>query len=338
MSLLPFLNRVVSRVDLSADEAQQAMNILLQGSAGSSEIAAFLVALRMKGETAEELAGLARAMRENMIAVDVDSDVVDNCGTGGDASGTFNISTTASFVVAGAGARVAKHGNRSISSATGAADVLEALGVSVTSTAEEAARQIREIGIAFLFAPAFHPAMKHVQPVRRELKLRTVFNLLGPLANPARASRQVIGVASTEAAKLVAEAVALLGSQRVFIVHGHGGLDEISITGPTEVYEIVGSTVTHQTWTPEDFGMSSVDLNALAGGNTEHNASIATAILTGHATEPQRNVVLANAAAGLVVAGLAPDLRSGVALAATSIDSGAALAKLDLLRQAAPVR
>src|SRR6187431_128401 len=211
MTLLPFLHRVAERSDLTADEARDAMGVLLEGNASGSEIAAFLVALRMKGETARELAGFARGMREHMIAVDA-GEVVDNCGTGGDSPGTFNISTTASFVVAGAGARVAKHGNRAISSRSGAADVLEALGVCVTATADEAAHLIREVGIAFLFAPAFHPAMKHVQPVRRELKMRTVFNLLGPLANPARAQAQVIGVPSVATAELVAEAVQMLGA------------------------------------------------------------------------------------------------------------------------------
>ena len=330
MSLLPFLHRVASRVDLSVEDARSAMNVLLAGDASPVEIAAFLVALKMKGETAAELAGFARGMRENMIAVDAGEDVVDNCGTGGDASGTFNISTTAAFILAGAGARVAKHGNRSISSATGAADVLEALGLRVTVTAEEAARLIREVGIGFLFAPAFHPAIRHVQPVRRELKMRTVFNLLGPLANPAGARRQVIGAPSVDGAELMAEALRMLGAVRAFVVHGHGGLDEISTTGPTDVFEVVGDSVTRRVWEPEDFGVARAEKSALLGGDAMHNAGIVRAILDGE-SGPRRDIVVANAAAGLMAAGLAEDLRSGVKLAIESIDSGAARAKLQAL-------
>jgi anthranilate phosphoribosyltransferase len=331
MSLLPFLHRVSAREDLSADDARAAMGVLLSGEATAVEIAAFLTALKVKGETASELAGLARGMRERMIRVDA-GDVVDNCGTGGDGSGTFNISTTAAFVMAGAGARVAKHGNRSISSATGAADVLEALGVPVNSTAEVAARQIREIGIGFLFAPAFHPSVKHVQAVRRELKMRTVFNLLGPLANPAGARRQVIGAPSVSAAELMAEALRMLGTERAFVVHGHGGLDEISTTGPTEVYEVAGELVTRRVWEPGDFGVPQGEMRALLGGDAAHNAALVRAILDGEAGA-RRDIVIANAAAGLLAAGLAGDLRAGVAMAAASIDSGAARAKLEALRR-----
>lgn len=330
MSLLPFLHRVAARENLSADDAFAAMHVLLTGEAAPVEIAAFLTALKVKGETAAELAGLARGMRGHMIRVDA-GDVVDNCGTGGDGSGTFNISTTAAFVMAGAGARVAKHGNRSISSATGAADVLEALGVRVTLTAEEAARSIREIGIGFLFAPAFHPSVKHVQPVRRELKMRTVFNLLGPLANPAGARRQVIGAPSVAAAELMAEALGMLGTERAFVVHGHGGLDEISTTGPTDVFEVAGETITRHVWEPADFGVARVEMSALLGGEAAHNAKLVRAILDGE-MGPRRDIVVANAAAGLMAAGVASDLRSGVVLASESIDKGAARAKLEALR------
>lgn len=335
MTLLPFLHRVAERANLSVDEAQQAMEALLEGNASAAEIAAFLVALRMKGETAAELAGLARGMRQHMIAVNVDGDVVDNCGTGGDAPGTFNVSTTASFVIAGAGAKVAKHGNRAISSKSGAADVLEALGVSVTATADEAAHFIHDVGIAFLFAPAFHPAMKHVQPIRRELKLRTVFNLLGPLANPARAQSQVIGVPSVSAAELVAEALQMLGAKRVFVVHGHGGLDEISTTGSTDVFEVANGKVTKHLWTPDDFGVAKAELRDLIGGDATYNASILRDVLEGQRGAP-RDIVVVNAAAGLVAAGLAQDLREGVMQAERSIDSGAALAKLEMLRKYRP--
>jgi len=235
MPLTPFLHRVAASAHLSSEDAFQAMSVLLEGSSSESVIAAFLIALKMKGETAEELAGFARAMRERMIAVEAGSDVVDTCGTGGDGSNTFNISTLAALVMAGAGARVAKHGNRSLSSQTGSADVLEALGVRVAMTPDEAARAIREVGIGFLFAPHLHPAMKYAQPVRRALKLRTVFNLLGPLANPARASRQLIGAPSPQAAKLMAEALAELGAVHAFVVHGHDGLDEITVRFRLEV-------------------------------------------------------------------------------------------------------
>ena len=236
MPLTPFLHRVASGADLSSEEAYRAMSALLEGTSSDSLIAGFLVALKMKGETAAELAGFARAMRERMIAVEAHPDVVDTCGTGGDGANTFNISTVAALAMAGAGARVAKHGNRSLSSLTGSADVIEALGVRAAMEPEEASRAIGEIGIGFLFAPRLHPAMKFAQPVRRALKLRTVFNLLGPLANPARATRQLIGAPTREAARLMAEALAELGAASAFVVHGavpgplssDAGLDEIS--------------------------------------------------------------------------------------------------------------
>ncbi|MEO8099835.1 MAG: anthranilate phosphoribosyltransferase [Acidobacteriota bacterium] len=331
MSLLPYLHRAAAREDLSAEDARLAMNVLLDGAATPVEIAAFLTALRTKGETALELAGFARAMRAHMISVDAGVDLVDNCGTGGDGSGTFNISTTAAFVMAGAGAIVAKHGNRSISSATGAADVLEALGIRVTVSPQEAASSLREIGIAFLFAPAFHPAIKHVQPVRRELKMRTVFNLLGPLANPARVQMQVIGAPSVAAAGLIADALCELTTKRVFVVHGHSGLDEISTTGPTDVFEVCAAKLKRHVWEPADFGLQPAQLGALAGGDAEHNARIVRAILSGEQGAP-REIVLANAAAGLVAAGLAENLLDGVRMAAESIDSGAARDKLSALQ------
>ncbi len=330
MSLLPFLHRVAARESLSAEDARAAMNVLLEGAASPVEIASFLTALKMKGETADEVAGFVRGMRHHMIRVDAGDDVVDNCGTGGDASGTFNISTTASFVMAGAGAHVAKHGNRSISSPTGAADVLEALGVEVTSTPEKAGRLIREVGIGFLFAPAFHPSIRHVQPIRRELKMRTVFNLLGPMANPAGARSQVLGAPSVDAAQLMAEALTTLDCKRVFVVHGHGGLDEISTTGPTDVFEVAKNRVTRHVWEPETFGLPLAEKSALLGGDAKHNAGIVRAILAGE-PGPRRDIVIANAAAGLLAAGIAKDLLDGVARAAKSIDTGAARAKLEAL-------
>ena len=335
MSLLPFLHRVSSGGSLSAEEAYQAMSVLLEGGATESLTAAFLVALTMKGETAEELTGFARAMRERVIFVDAGEDVIDTCGTGGDNAGTFNISTVAAFVMAGAGARVAKHGNRSISSQTGSADVLEALGVRAAMTPEEAACAVREIGIGFLFAPSLHPAMKHAQPVRRELKMRTVFNLLGPLANPARAQSQLIGAPSRSAAPLMAEALAVLGTRHAFVVHGHEGLDEISTTGPTDVYEVWTGRLRQHLWTPDDFGVRVASLAELAGGDPERNAQIAREILAGASGAP-RDIVLVNAAAGLVAAGLSANLRSAMTLAARSIDTGAAAGRLAQLQQRFP--
>jgi anthranilate phosphoribosyltransferase len=335
MSLVPFLHRAVAGGDLSSTEAHQAMTVLLEGGATEAQIAGFLVALKLKGETAVELAGFARAMREKMIAVDAGADVIDTAGTGGDGSGTFNISTVAALVMAGAGARVAKHGNRSLSSASGSADLLEALGIRIAMTPQEAARAVREIGMGFLFAPALHPAMKHAQPVRRDLKIRTVFNLLGPLANPARARFQLIGAPSPEAAGLMAQALAELGTTRSFVVHGHDGLDEVSTTGPTDVYEVSPAGVLKHVWTPADFGVRRASLDALAGGGTSRNVQITQEILSGLAG-PARDIVVVNAAVGLLAGGLASDLPSSVELAARSIDSGAAREKLASLQKNFP--
>jgi anthranilate phosphoribosyltransferase len=335
MSLLPFVHRATAGTDLTSDEAYQAMSVLLEGGASEGVIGAFLIALKMKGETAAELAGFARAMRERMIFVDAHPDVVDTCGTGGDDAGTFNISTAAAFVMAGAGARIAKHGNRSLSSRTGSADVLEALGVRISMTPEEAARSVREIGIGFLFAPNLHPAMKHAQPVRRELKMRTVFNLLGPLTNPARAQRQLIGAPSPQAAELMAEALAELGTGGAFVVHGHDGLDEVSTTGPTDVWRVSTGQVEKHLWLPADFGVKRAFLSALAGGDAARNAQITRDILNG-ASGPPRDIVLVNAAAGLLAAGLVNDLLAGMAEATRSIDSGAASGKLESLQKYFP--
>lgn len=310
--------------------------MLLEGEAGEAEIAGFLVALKMKGETAAEIAGFARAMRDRMIVVDAGPDVIDTSGTGGDGSGTFNISTAVAIVMAGAGAHVAKHGNRSISSNSGSADVLEALGVRITDvTPEDAARSIREIGIGFLFAPALHPAMKHAQAVRRALKTRTVFNLLGPLVNPARACAQLIGAPSPELAKLMAEALAELGTRRAFVVHGWDGLDEITTTAATDVYEVTAQGVQKHVWKPSDFGVRTAQLDSLKGGDSSCNAQMILEILRG-ASGSCRDIVLVNAAAGLLAAGLATELHGGMELAARSIDSGAAIAKLELLKKNFP--
>jgi anthranilate phosphoribosyltransferase len=251
---------------------------------------------------------------------------VDTCGTGGDGAGTFNISTVAAFVVAGAGARVAKHGNRSISSRCGSADVMEALGVKVLLSPAQMGQAIREVGIGFLFAPAVHTAMKHAQPARLELKMRTVFNILGPLTNPAGATAQLVGAPSPEAASLMAQALAALGLARGFVVHGSDGLDEITTTGPTLAFEIREGKVARHTLTPEDFGVGRASIEDLRGADREANCEIARSVLGG-AAGPRRDIVLVNASAALVAAGKARDFQEGVSLAAGSIDSGAALRK-----------
>lgn len=330
MSLVPFLQRVTGRENLSCAEAREAMQIILSGRASEAQIAGFLVALCMKGETVEELVGFAQAMREMAEPIEIGPPLLDTCGTGSDGLSTFNISTVAAFVVAGAGVRVAKHGNRSISSRCGSADLLESLGIRVSLTPGEVARAIRDIGIGFLFAPSFHAAMKHAQPVRLALQMRTVFNLLGPLTNPAGANAQLVGALSPKAAELMAGALAALGLQRGFVVHGSDGLDEITTTGPTLVFEIREGDVERFTVNPGDFGVPRADLSALRGGDKEDNCAIAREILRG-AHGAHRDIVLVNASAALVAAGAVIDFREGVALAGESIDSGAALRKLEEL-------
>ncbi len=333
MSLVPFLDRVVRGQHLTCGEAAEAMEIILGGNEAPAAIAGLLVALRMKGETVEELVGFARGMRRMAVPVDpqlAGGKLLDTCGTGGDGACTFNISTVAAFVVAGAGAHVAKHGNRSISSRCGSADVLERLGVRLAMPPEMSARAIREIGIGFLFAPAIHPAMKHAQPVRVALKLRTVFNLLGPLTNPAGATTQLVGAPSPHAAELMAGALAALGTEHGFVVHGSDGLDEITTTGPTLAFEIREGTVERRTFTPADFGVPVARPADLEGGDPEANAVIAREILAG-ARGPRRDIVLVNSAAALVACGIAGGFAEGMTLAARSIDSGAAMAKVEAL-------
>jgi anthranilate phosphoribosyltransferase len=333
MSLIEYLHRIVAGQNLSEEQAHEAMMTILRGEASTPQIAAFLVGLRMKGETVAELVGFARAMRQmaQRVPVELGSEpLLDTCGTGGDGAGTFNISTVAAFVVAGAGVRVAKHGNRSISSACGSADLMDRLGIKLALDPAELARAIREVGIGFLFAPALHPAMRHAQPARLELKMRTVFNLLGPLANPAGANVQIVGAPSAAAARLMAQALAQLGLYRGFVVHGSDGLDEITTTGPTLVLEIASGAVREYTVTPDDFGLPAASAEDLRGGDAAVNERIARDILAG-VRGPRRDIVLANAAAALVAAGKARDFREGVALAADSLDSGAARRKLEEL-------
>ncbi|HUQ94408.1 MAG TPA: anthranilate phosphoribosyltransferase [Bryobacteraceae bacterium] len=334
MPLVSYLHRVVARESLSAGDARNAMLAILSGASTTVHIAAFLTALKMKGETAEELVGFARAMREKAVPVDAGLGgelLIDTCGTGGDGGRTFNISTVAAFVAAGAGVRVAKHGNRSLSSQCGSADVLEELGVNISMPPALAARAIREAGIGFLFAPAIHPAMKYAQPARAELKMRTVFNLLGPLTNPARATVQLIGAPSLEAAALMAEALAQLGIARALVVHGSDGLDEITTTGETAVFEINGAEVRRNSLTPEDFGVSRALPRDLEGGDRTYNAGIMRGILTGD-QGPRTDIVLVNAAAALVVANFASTREEAMRLARISIASGKAYKCLEELR------
>jgi anthranilate phosphoribosyltransferase len=329
MPLLGFLHRVLDRENLSAADAEQAMSAILEGQASTAQIAAFLVALRMKGETAEEVLGFARAMRSRSVRIEAavnEEPLLDTCGTGGDGAGTFNISTVAALVVAGAGVRVAKHGNRSLSSQCGSADILEALGVKIQVAPERMARAIREVGIGFLFAPALHPAMKHAQPARLEIKTRTVFNLLGPLTNPARATAQLVGAPSASAARLMARTLAALGLERGFVVHGSDGLDEITTTGETLALEVRSGSVTERILKPDDFGVPLARPEDLRGGGREENCRIARAILEGK-PGPHRDIVMVNAAAALVAAGKVPGFLEGMELAARSLDSGAARAK-----------
>jgi anthranilate phosphoribosyltransferase len=333
MSLLPYLERVAERENLSSEDALAAMETILSGKSSQPQIAAFLVALRMKGETVDELVGFARAMRRMAAPVNLKLDgerLLDTCGTGGDVSGTFNISTIAAFVVAGAGVRVAKHGNRSISSQCGSADLLESMGIKVGVSAEQAACAIREIGIGFFFAPAVHTAMKHAHPVRVDLKMRTVFNLLGPLTNPAGATAQVAGAPSVRAAELIAGALSALGLEHGFVVHGSDGLDEITTTGPSLVFEVRAGRAERRTVGPEDFGVPVARAEALLGGDPERNLAIAQAVLGGE-RGAARDIVLVNASAGLVAAGRASSFAEGIERAAASIDSGSARAKAGAL-------
>jgi anthranilate phosphoribosyltransferase len=335
MSILPSLHAVVAGQNLSETEAEATLAVILEGASTPSQIAAFLTALRMKGETAAELTGFARAMRRFAHPFDTGlppgEPLVDTCGTGGDGPSTFNISTIAAFVVAAAGVRVAKHGNRSISSKCGSADVLEELGARIDLSPAEAARAIREVGVAFLFAPAYHASTRHVQPVRRELKMRTVFNLLGPLANPAGATVQVVGTTSEHNAELIAHALCRLGTRRGFVVHGSDGLDEVTTTGETVAFEIDGGHVSRRILTPQDFGLPLARLSDLTGGLAPENAGIALRVLAGE-PGPARDIVLANAALALLAVGKAGGLEEGVQVAKEAIDSGQAQDRLTRLR------
>jgi len=349
--ILDALHRIANHgQSLAREEAHAVMTEVLTGQCSDAQIAALLVALHMKGETVEEIVGFAEAIRAAAIPLELHAGFVldasgtgrdalrdslrdsllDTCGTGGDASGTFNISTATALVVAGAGVRVAKHGNRSVTSKCGSADVMEALGVNIQLPAAQFAPCLQQVGIAFLFAPALHSAMKLVQTARRELRLRTVFNLLGPLTNPARATCQVVGVYSADLVEKLAEALSMLGARRALVVHGSDGLDEITITGRTRVAEVREGQVHSYEVTPEEFGLERATLEEISGGDAALNASLIREVLSG-TKSARRDVVLLNAAAALVAAGRADRLRDAVPLAANAIDSGAALRTLQAL-------
>jgi anthranilate phosphoribosyltransferase len=341
--ILDALHRIANhREPLTREDARAVMSEVLTGKCTDAQIGGLLVALHMKGETVEEIVGFAEAIRAAAAPLPIREDssvyvsgtgrdaLVDTCGTGGDTSGTFNISTATALVVAGAAVRVAKHGNRSVTSQCGSADVMEALGVNINLPPARMVACLEQVGIAFLFAPAMHSAMKHVQPVRRELRLRTVFNLLGPLTNPAQASAQVVGVYSLDLVEKLAEALSMLGLHRALVVHGLDGLDEITITGPTRVAEVREGTVRTYEVTPEEFGITRSTLEEISGGDAAENAAIIREVLSGKKS-PRRDVVLLNAAAALVAARKADHLDAALPLAAKSIDSGAAATKLEAL-------
>lgn len=315
---------VTRKRDLSSGESEAAMHDILSGRATQAQIGALLAGLRVKGETAEEILGCARAMRASATPVRPRRvGLVDTCGTGGDMAGTFNISTTAAFVVAGAGVPVAKHGNRSVSSTCGSADLLEALGVVLSLAPEQVARCVDEVGIGFLFAPKLHPAMANAMGARRELGVRTIFNLLGPLTNPAGVSYQLMGVFDPALVEVVAGVMSGLGLERAMVLHGHGGLDELSITGPNLVAEMRSGEVSLSAIDPVDLGMEPTGIDSLRGGAPEENAAISRAVLRGEAG-PRRDVVLLNAAAALYVAGAGDSIQEGLRLAADAVDSGRA--------------
>jgi anthranilate phosphoribosyltransferase len=321
--------KLVAMVDLSQQEAEGVMHEIMHGEATPSQISAFLTALRMKGETVAEITGCATAMRANALAVKTrQRELVDTCGTGGDEVGTFNISTTVAFVVASAGVAVAKHGNRSVSSRCGSADLLESLGAKIELGPEDAARCIDEVGIGFLFAPHLHPAMKHAMPSRREMGIRTIFNLLGPLTNPASATAQLLGVYDADLTEPLAQVLSLLGTHQALVVHGANGVDELSTTGANKVTQLRDGEITTYYLEPGELGLPPASLEDLQGGRPQENVEITLGMLRGD-KGPKRDVVLLNAAAALVIAQKAPDLEHGLGMAAQAIDSGQALKKLE---------
>jgi anthranilate phosphoribosyltransferase len=328
------IKKVAERTNLSREECYGAMDDIMGGRATSAQIAAFITALRMKGETVEEISACAQVMRDRLIKVEAGIDgLVDTCGTGGDGARTFNISTTAAFVVAGAGIPVAKHGNRSVSSQSGSADLFMALGVNIDAAVPVVKHCLKEVGIGFLFAPLLHGAMKHAIGPRREIGIRTVFNILGPLTNPAGARRQVVGVYAERLTETLCEVLNDLGCERAYVVHGYDGLDEITLTGKTRISELKNGRCVAFDFDPRELGLSYCRPEDLKGGDAETNATITLSILKG-TQGPQRDVTLLNAAAAIHVAGKTKTLKEAMELARESIDSGKALAKLDALKRA----
>lgn len=338
MPLREHIRLLVEGKSLTRAQAAAAVDAMLTGAAPPAQMAAFLIALRIKGETPDEIAGAAQAMREKALKVEVAQDrLIDTCGTGGDGAHTFNISTAAAFVAAGGGARVAKHGNRAMSSKCGSADVLSALGVEVELSPRGVAECIEECGIGFLFAQKHHAAMKHVAPVRKELGVRTLFNLLGPLSNPAGARRQLLGVNAPQFVPILARTLAELGCDRAFVVHGDAGLDEISTSGPTHIAEVRGGSVREFDFVPEDAGIDRAPVEALCGGDSAQNAEMLRGVLRGE-RGPRRAAVVLNAGAALAAAGVCETLAEGARLAERTIDSGAALDRLERLVRASQAR
>jgi len=330
VDLKALIAQVATGAQLSREQAADAFDVMMSGEATPSQMGALLMGLRVRGETVDEITGAVTAMRAKMLPVKAPPNAIDVVGTGGDASGSYNISTCAAFIVAGAGVPVAKHGNRALSSRSGAADVLAALGVKIDLGPDDIARCIDEAGIGFMFAPAHHPAMKHVGPTRVELGTRTIFNLLGPLSNPAGVKRQMVGVFSKQWVEPLAHVLKNLGSERAIVVHGSDGLDEITTSGPTTVASLESGTVRTFEIAPEDVGFKRVKSEALRGGDAEANAEALKAVLEGKKSA-FHDIAVFNAAAALVVAGLADDLKAGVTLAQRSIDSGEAEGRLDRL-------
>lgn len=329
------INLIVQNISLSEDEIAESMTEIMEGRATNAQISAFLTALSMKGETVEEITGAARIMREKATKINAPNGVIDTCGTGGDMAGTFNISTTTAIVVAAAGIPVAKHGNRSVSSQSGSADVIEALGVNIELSPEKVERCLFETNFGFLFAPLFHPSMKSAIVPRREIGIRTIFNILGPLTNPAGARRQMLGVFSGELTYTVASVLGILGATDAMVVHGEDGLDEITICGETRVSRYKNGKVEAFYITPDDFGFKVAGIDDLAGGDKERNAEITRSILKGINAEhgPKRNIVLMNSAAAIVVSGLTDDFATAKDIAVETIDSKKALRKLEEIKR-----
>ena len=325
------IQKLVNKEDLTADEATDAMQTIMSGNATDAQIAGFLVAMRMKGETPGEIASLALIMRKfaGNIHPNVEGTSVDTCGTGGDKLDTFNISTTTMFVVAGAGIPIAKHGNRSVSSQCGSADVLEAMGVKIDFEPKKVEECIEKIGVGFMFAPLFHKSMKYVMPARTQMGIRTVFNILGPLSNPANAQGQVIGVFDRGLTEKMAEVLKIIGLEKAMVVHGMAGIDEISTLGETKISELKDGEINNYIITPEEFGLKRANADDLAGGDAKVNAEILIKILKGEEQGAKRDIVLLNAAAGIVVGGMAESISEGLELAKEAIDSGRAYEKLE---------